>query len=154
MFFQRTTLEKDGFWAAVILWEQGGEMESERMGRWPEWHWGLCSTCQRGLALPFADSHPGPTGIIGTIDSHLFLMSATDSLADISLKNSYWQEQRVEDTGQMIHSGTNTIALQLTLLLAVTFALACNGGKCLVSTAEVMYILWLDMTCNITLSMK
>lgn len=64
----------------------------EGVGRWPGRHWGLCWTCQRGLALPFADSQSGPTGFIRTMVFYVFLMSATDSLTDITVQNrSHWQ---------------------------------------------------------------
>lgn len=117
--------------------EMERERGAERMGRWPEWHWGLRWTCQKRLALPFADSRPGPTGIIGTIDLHFFLMSATDSLTDISSCGKTATDRRNEWRTQAKWP-TDTKASYFKLLPTITFGLD-------ISTAKRIYILCSDI---------
>lgn len=90
-----------------------GERGRDRHRGWAggQSHTGVCAGhAKKELALPFADSHSSPTGIIGTIDFHLFLMSATD--IDISSCRNTATDRRNEwKTSQMTHTNTYPKAL-------------------------------------------
>lgn len=80
MGIYRSNTAIDGVLSVVILSERRGKRQGqeEGMGKWPERQ--CCGHAKKELALPFADSHSGPTGIIGTIDFNFFLMIVADIL--------------------------------------------------------------------------
>lgn len=78
MSIYRSNTVIDGVLLVVILSERRGKRQAqeERMGRQPARQ--CCGQAKKELAAPFADSHPGPTGIKGTIDFNFFLMIVAD----------------------------------------------------------------------------